>query len=239
MYNTIVQGLCAGVSHQISVRGIMLRTHAHVFQALCDSNGTLMYSLYGVVVHSGGLLNGHYVAYTRTRDAKAMATPTTQATARQEEVQQNSATLPPIPNSPSLDQSCPQRWFDYSSTKGQWYYASDSHVRIATEAEAMKSQAYLLFYERLPFETKSKWPFICTRAGPSSCFILLCVFWVCDWQLQVGWHHLICTYMYTLICATCKHLYLAQWWCALAYTNGNVASGGYIQIEHTMTSLSI
>ncbi len=33
---------------------------------------------------------------------------------------------------------------------GQWYHVSDSHVRVATEAEVMKSQAYLLFYERFP-----------------------------------------------------------------------------------------
>ena len=124
-----------------------------------------MYSLYGVVVHSGGLLNGHYVAYTRTRDAATMATPTSQATPTtpsrrrqqaevEEEVEEKQDSIPSA--TPPLDQSCPQRWFDYSSTKGQWYFASDSHVRIATEAEAMKSQAYLLFYERLPLEAKSK-----------------------------------------------------------------------------------
>ncbi len=40
--------------------------------------------------------------------------------------------------------------FDLSSGDGQWYYMSDSHVRTATESEVMKSQAYILFYERVP-----------------------------------------------------------------------------------------
>jgi len=44
------------------------------------------------------------------------------------------------------------RNFDLSSTTGHWYYISDSHVRTATESEVLKSQAYLLFYERLPFQ---------------------------------------------------------------------------------------
>ena len=41
--------------------------------------------------------------------------------------------------------------FDTSSTNGQWYYISDTQVRTATESEVLRSQAYLLFYERLPF----------------------------------------------------------------------------------------
>lgn len=40
--------------------------------------------------------------------------------------------------------------FDLSCTLGQWYYVSDSHVRTATENEVMKSQAYLLFYDKIP-----------------------------------------------------------------------------------------
>ena len=44
------------------------------------------------------------------------------------------------------------RNFDLSSITGHWYYVSDSHVRTAAESEVLKSQAYLLFYERLPFQ---------------------------------------------------------------------------------------
>ena len=45
--------------------------------------------------------------------------------------------------------------FDLSSIDGQWYHISDTHIRTATDTEVHKSQAYLLFYEQLPF--KSSW----------------------------------------------------------------------------------
>ena len=55
-------------------------------------------------------------------------------------------------NTDVADESETSASFDLSSTKGHWYYISDSHVRTATESEVLKSQAYLLFYERLPFQ---------------------------------------------------------------------------------------
>ncbi len=36
---------------------------------------------------------------------------------------------------------------------GVWYHISDSHVRKATEAEVLRSEAYLLFYELLPLSS--------------------------------------------------------------------------------------
>lgn len=165
-----------------------------------------MYSLYGVVVHSGGMQDGHYVAYTKTRttstfastSTKTTATPNqkeaipsdsekqssnselnvestgeevadscspkaiskTTATPNQQEAipsdskkqTSNSEVNVESPTTPTDGQdSCSPKAFDYSSADGQWYYASDSHVRTATESEVMRSQAYLLFYERLPF----------------------------------------------------------------------------------------
>ena len=56
------------------------------------------YRLSGVVVHSGSLSGGHYIAYVKT--------------------------------------------------SGSWYYISDGHVTPASEATALKSEAYLLFYVR-------------------------------------------------------------------------------------------
>lgn len=62
-----------------------------------------MYTLFAIVVHSGGMGGGHYVAYSK------------------------------------------------HNIKGQdrWFYASDSHVREVTESEALKAQAYMLFYRRI------------------------------------------------------------------------------------------
>ena len=45
-----------------------------------------------------------------------------------------------------------ERDFDLSSTEGQWYHISDSHVKLTSEAHVLNSEAYLLFYERLPFK---------------------------------------------------------------------------------------
>lgn len=42
------------------------------------------------------------------------------------------------------------RRFDLSSVAGQWYHISDSHVSAVSENRVLGSQAYLLFYERLP-----------------------------------------------------------------------------------------
>lgn len=117
-------------------------------QDLCDRNGRLVYSLYGVVVHSGGMQNGHYTAYTRTRTTKATPTGSKQETKLPDSEEQTM--FPDSEKEQSFEPpSCKD--FDYSSTQGQWHYASDSHVKTATESEVLKSQAYLLFYERLPF----------------------------------------------------------------------------------------
>lgn len=42
--------------------------------------------------------------------------------------------------------------FDMSGADGQWFYVSDSHVTRTSPDEVMRSQAYLLFYELLPFQ---------------------------------------------------------------------------------------
>jgi len=61
------------------------------------------YRLFGIVVHSGGLQAGHYVAYTYKRRAQG---------------------------------------------KDGWYYFSDTSWKQVNEAKVLKSEAYLLFYER-------------------------------------------------------------------------------------------
>lgn len=146
-----------------------------------------MYSLYGVVVHSGGMQDGHYTAFTKTRPHLKTPVLQTLASKTEQESARNESPTPTEPSKHSEDTSPPTsvedregtsspcespptaaiqelsssekaeelvsspKEFDYSCAAGQWYYASDTHVRTATEAEVMRSQAYLLFYERLPF----------------------------------------------------------------------------------------
>ena len=114
-----------------------------------------MYSLYGVVEHSGGMQAGHYVAYVKLRQPPNMDTITSSLSCTEYHKQQDSASgveSSECGNKPTKDPLVVKRRFDYASSKGQWFFASDSRVKTVNETEVMKSQAYLLFYERLPFE---------------------------------------------------------------------------------------
>ena len=132
-------------------------------QSLCDSRGQLLYSLYGVVEHSGGMHGGHYTAYVRVRTPPCYPASTiSKQTDPSEGTLHSDKDITPQISSSNLELACgntdvadeseTSASFDLSSTKGHWYYISDSHVRTATESEVLKSQAYLLFYERLPFQ---------------------------------------------------------------------------------------
>ncbi|XP_062408689.1 ubiquitin carboxyl-terminal hydrolase 16 [Sardina pilchardus] len=80
----------------------------------------VLYSLYGIVEHSGTMRSGHYTAYVKARPHCQNMAPNGLATQGNGE--------PP---------------------KGSWFYISDSSVQPVTEAKAQSSQAYLLFYERI------------------------------------------------------------------------------------------
>ncbi|GAA6084089.1 ubiquitin carboxyl-terminal hydrolase 16 isoform X2 [Tachysurus ichikawai] len=80
----------------------------------------LLYSLYGIVEHSGTMRSGHYTAYVKAR-------PYTHA-------------------SSGLLNGAAE---DGTPLEGSWFYVSDSSVQSVTEARVQSSQAYLLFYERI------------------------------------------------------------------------------------------
>lgn len=103
--------------------------------------------------HSGGMQGGHYTAYVRTRlPIKYDVNHTTSRRSLSEE----RSGVSEVAESEEHGGACGEevrkdrREFDLSSKRGQWYFISDSRVRTATENEVVKSQAYLLFYERLP-----------------------------------------------------------------------------------------
>ncbi|XP_055683894.1 ubiquitin carboxyl-terminal hydrolase 45 [Lutzomyia longipalpis] len=136
----------------------------------------LIYSLYGIVEHSGGMRAGHYIAYVKVRP--------------QMSPDDRRWKFPPQGSKVELDQEDEERVRleesldkikyvldndsdDSSSTSadtgigeeegavggsdepnveappGKWYYVSDSRVQEVSEDAALKSQAYLLFYERI------------------------------------------------------------------------------------------
>lgn len=80
----------------------------------------VLYSLYGIVEHSGTMRSGHYTAYVKSR------------TSTHNSVENGSSGSGDVENS-----------------KGSWFHISDSSVHPVTEAKVQSSQAYLLFYERI------------------------------------------------------------------------------------------
>ncbi|KAM9805922.1 ubiquitin carboxyl-terminal hydrolase 45 isoform 1-T1 [Syngnathus typhle] len=82
----------------------------------------VLYSLYGIVEHSGSMRGGHYTAYVKVR-------------------------APPKKSEHHRKLSGAK---DYSgSSQGQWFYISDTTVQMVPESRVLLSQAYLLFYEEM------------------------------------------------------------------------------------------
>ncbi|XP_006753720.1 PREDICTED: ubiquitin carboxyl-terminal hydrolase 16 isoform X3 [Myotis davidii] len=91
---------------------------------VAEESTRVLYSLYGVVEHSGTMRSGHYTAYAKARTANSRLSDLV------------------------LRGDVPQD-FEMESTKGQWFHVSDSHVQAVPTAKVLNSQAYLLFYERI------------------------------------------------------------------------------------------
>uniref|UniRef100_A0A8C4GM68 Ubiquitin carboxyl-terminal hydrolase n=1 Tax=Dicentrarchus labrax TaxID=13489 RepID=A0A8C4GM68_DICLA len=83
----------------------------------------VLYSLYGIVEHSGSMRGGHYTAYVKVR-------------APQRKTEQHHRNL-----SGARDAG--------GSSQGQWVYISDTTVQTVPESRVLNSQAYLLFYEEM------------------------------------------------------------------------------------------
>ncbi|XP_032907748.1 ubiquitin carboxyl-terminal hydrolase 16 isoform X4 [Catharus ustulatus] len=90
---------------------------------VAEGNTKVLYSLYGVVEHSGTMRSGHYTAYVKMR---AMNNHLSDLVLRG---QSQASETEPI--------------------KGQWFHISDTHVQPVSVSKVLSSQAYLLFYERL------------------------------------------------------------------------------------------
>ena len=88
-----------------------------------------MYGLYAVVVHSGRTLHGgHYTAYVKTQR------PTEEKKA----------------GGNFKNGRIKQKYDTGYCEKGQWYFTSDTTVMKCSFGDVKRSEAYMLFYERLP-----------------------------------------------------------------------------------------
>ncbi|GBN38097.1 Ubiquitin carboxyl-terminal hydrolase 16 [Araneus ventricosus] len=104
----------------------------------------ILYSLYGVVEHSGHLRSGHYTAYVKVSKRQLNQSfmcnlPLAQCNLEQL-LRKFSKTNSSYENNSEEIESNDER---------RWYYISDSVVREASESVVLKCQAYLLFYERI------------------------------------------------------------------------------------------
>ena len=118
----------------------------------------VLYSLYGVVEHSGRLQGGHYTAFVKVRAANSMvkdpsrffSPPLSKASdvptffeeiedkiKKNEQIIEKTEVVEEPNNNLTLNQ--PRRW----------YHVSDSSVSEVSEEKVLKAQAYLLFYERI------------------------------------------------------------------------------------------
>ncbi|XP_063812461.1 ubiquitin carboxyl-terminal hydrolase 16 [Pseudophryne corroboree] len=91
---------------------------------ISDGESRLLYSLYGVIEHSGTMRSGHYTAYVKSR----VPNPNLGELVLR-------GVLPEVSNTEPLN--------------GHWYHISDSHVQTVPITKVLGSQAYLLFYERI------------------------------------------------------------------------------------------
>ncbi|KFZ45864.1 Ubiquitin carboxyl-terminal hydrolase 16, partial [Antrostomus carolinensis] len=91
---------------------------------VAEGNTKVLYSLYGVVEHSGTMRSGHYTAYAKMRSM-------------------NNHLSDLVLQGQSLQA------LETEPVKGQWFHISDTHVQAVSVSKVLSSQAYLLFYERL------------------------------------------------------------------------------------------
>lgn len=91
-----------------------------ICKGVSEGGSQVLYSLYGIVEHSGTMRSGHYTAYVKARPFCLSTTHNGVGTHGEPE---------PV--------------------KGAWFHVSDSSVQPVTESKVQSCQAYLLFYERI------------------------------------------------------------------------------------------
>lgn len=114
------------------------------FQSRADSEGQVLYSLYGIVQHSGNMNSGHYTAYVKVSEqpAKGLFDKITNMNELTDFVGNMWTTE-------SRTRQRDSRTFHEPASAGQWFHVSDSSVSAVPETKVLKCQAYMLFYGRL------------------------------------------------------------------------------------------
>lgn len=107
----------------------------------------VIYSLYGVIEHSGRLSSGHYTAYVKVRPVTSH--PLTKFLQREAMQTEDLYRLRDQLSDRLLAEQTSDEDSSEFSSEGTWYYCSDSQVMAVSEEKVLRSQAFLLFYERV------------------------------------------------------------------------------------------
>ena len=116
---------------------------------------SVLYSLYGVVEHSGGLQGGHYTAFVKVRPSDTFTDPSSFFSPSLSKASDIPKFLEEIESkvqsaNHNKEDNCKEKTLETCSSQSKrWYHVSDSSVSEATEERVLKCQAYILFYERI------------------------------------------------------------------------------------------
>lgn len=114
-----------------------------------------MYSLYGVVEHSGRLSGGHYTAYVKVRPPIdnlqdfLNVKPSSQYDINKLVEEMHSKLPSALHDDPEVSVVDDDKNVKHEAVPSRWFHVSDTHVTEAAESSVLKCQAYLLFYERI------------------------------------------------------------------------------------------
>jgi len=105
----------------------------------------VLYSLYGVIEHSGRLSNGHYTAFVKVRpvSSQSLTKFLQQLSMQTDDLNRLRDQVTQVRSAQVTNEQLP------SSTEGVWYHVSDTQVMPVTEEKVLRAQAFLLFYERI------------------------------------------------------------------------------------------
>ncbi|KAE9555060.1 hypothetical protein FO519_001721 [Halicephalobus sp. NKZ332] len=108
----------------------------------------VIYSLYGIVVHSGDLGGGHYIAYIKSRRRVESLSSQFMKLGLEADRLTTEHHCNGLPKGANSMEATEKTLRDLNEDS-QWYYCSDSHVRPTDVSEVERAEAYILFYERI------------------------------------------------------------------------------------------
>ena len=113
----------------------------------------VLYRLYGVVEHSGGLSGGHYTAFVKVRPAQGsnndFFSPSLFKPTDVPRLLENIELKVKASRKAASNEDDPGQKQGEGSSSKRWFHVSDSSVNEVSEEKVLKCQAYLLFYERI------------------------------------------------------------------------------------------